>query len=271
MNSNVRFPDDEIVINIDGQIDLSILKVNSSSLLNEIQKENEITTQQIISRTIDLSFRLLLIQHQKYNVWRQRAKILSSNHKIHQLLLLQNESIANSSVATPPVNSNQNNNNSNSNNPNIPNVNNNNNNVNNNSTSNLINTSNNSNTNNTMIAPTNATALNSSTSTTTSTTSFVQRARTKLVSHSQLSRDLPKEISILLPIMSLTRFWVQFDRVRHVVHSIIYPFTGGLSISVHFKFSDLLMSTPSKSNITYNSYPGNSEIALSLGISILKG
>ncbi|CAO3639955.1 unnamed protein product [Mucor hiemalis] len=288
LNSNVRFPDDEIVINIDGQIDLSILKLNSSST----QTTNSTTTQQIISRTIDLSFRLLLLQHQKYNMWRTRAKILSPNHKIHQLLL-QKESSSSVTSATgtpnPAVNNNNANNNNNINNSNNTNTNN----IPNNNTSNataavvgggavgntMVGTNNasvpinNSSGNGALnvIPATTPTPIAAAGATGASSASSVQRARTKLASHNQLTRDLPKEISILLPIMSLTRFWVQFDRIRHVVHSIISPLSGGLSISVHFKFSDYLISQLSQSNITYNAYPGYTETALSLGISILKG
>lgn len=298
MNSNVRFPDDEIVINIDGQIDLSILKLNASKNTTTTTTTTNSTTatttqQQIISRTIDLSFRLLLLQHQKYNMWRTRAKILSPNHKIHQLLL---QSVSSSSVTSatgtpnPAVNNNNANNSNNINSSNINNPN----------TSNIPN-NNTSNTTaaaaaaasapavgNTMVGTNNASVpINNSNSAPvipaatptpmtaavagTSSASSVQRARTKLASHNQLTRDLPKEISILLPIMSLTRFWVQFDRIRHVVHSIISPLSGGLSISVHFKFADYLTSYLNQSNITYNAYPGYTETALSLGISILKG
>lgn len=290
LNSNVRFPDDEIVINIDGQIDLSILKLNAIQPTKITTTTTTTTQQQIISRTIDLSFRLLLLQHQKYNMWRTRAKILSPNHKIHQLLL-QNESSSSVASATgtpnPAVNNNNANNNNNINNSNI-----------NNPNTNNIPNNNTSNTavaavaggavGNTMVGTNNASvpinnssggALNVIPAATptpmaaagTSSASSVQRARTKLASHNQLTRDLPKEISILLPIMSLTRFWVQFDRIRHVVHSIISPLSGGLSISVHFKFADYLTSYLNQSNITYNAYPGYTETALSLGISILKG
>ncbi|KAI7896605.1 subunit 17 of mediator complex-domain-containing protein [Mucor mucedo] len=245
LNSNVRFLDDEIVINIDGQIDLSVSKSLSSS---NSKCSNGGSTQEIISRNIDASLRLLLLQHHKFNLWKDRAKILSSNHKIQQLLLLNESSNINHTANNAPTSANNNN-------PANNNITNNNGNVNNN----LGNTVG---TNNSVPVP----------NTNTSNIPF-HRARVALTSHSQLTRVLPKEIPILLPIMSLTKFWVQFDRIRHVVHSMTSPFSGngGLTISVHFKFHDPLLSKPSYSKLTYDAYPGNSEIALSLGISILKG
>lgn len=185
---------------------------------------------------MDAALRLLLLQHYKYNLWKDRAKILSSDHKIQQLLL-QNESSVTNITNVPAATNNT---------SNIP-------------SSNVSNTVGN---NQTVPAPI-----------TTNSAVPVQRPRSSFASHSQLTCALPKEIPILLPIMSLTKFWVQFDRIRHVVHATASPFSqsGGLTISVHFKFHDPLMSKPSQSKLTYNAYPGNSEIALSLGISVLKG
>ncbi|KAI9365228.1 subunit 17 of mediator complex-domain-containing protein [Pilaira anomala] len=246
LNSNVRFLDDQIVINIDGQIDLSISKSTLSSFTSTTLNFREtVSTQQIISRNIDSALRLLLLQHYKYNLWKDRAKILSSNHKIQQLLL-QNE--LNAATITNNVPTTTNNTSINS----IP-----------SSTSNVNNTMGNTAGNNPTVPVPNTANLAIPT----------QRARTSFASHSQLTCTLPKEIPILLPIMSLTKFWVQFDRIRHVVHSMTSPFSGrgGLTISVHFKFHEPLLSKPSQSKITYNTYPGNSEIALSLGISVLKG
>lgn len=186
-----------------------------------------------------------MLQHYKYNLWKDRAKILSSNHKIQQLLL-QNESNAATTTNNVPTTTNNTSINS------IP-----------SSTSNVNNTMGNTAGNNPAVPVPNTANLAIPT----------QRARTSFASHSQLTCTLPKEIPILLPIMSLTKFWVQFDRIRHVVHSMTSPFSGrgGLTISVHFKFHEPLLSKPSQSKITYNTYPGNSEIALSLGISVLKG
>jgi hypothetical protein len=271
LNSNVRFPDDEIVINIDGQIDLSIKKVSPSvaATASTAQQSSINTTKEIISRTIDLSFRLLLLQHQRYNLWKMRAKILSSNHKIHQLLQEASPFITNTTTAAPgPATPNMINNN---NNPNIPNS---------NQTGNTMIGSNN------QIIPNaqpSAASVGNATVTGQGAAALAvaaqqqqpqqQRgARTKnapsTLNQLTITQQLPKEIPILLPIMSFSRFWVQFDRIRHVVHKLTKPFTSsGLSTSVHF-----LLSSYSPCSVgQYEKYPGYSEISLSLGISLLKG
>ncbi|GAA5808183.1 hypothetical protein MFLAVUS_001568 [Mucor flavus] len=239
LNSNVRFLDDEIVINIDGQIDLSISKSTTSYAIAPKGPTNARTTQEIISCNMDAALRLLLLQHYKYNLWKDRAKILSSDHKIQQLLLQNESGVTNITNNVPATTSNT---------SNIP--------------SSNVNNGTTVGNNQTVPVPI-----------TTNSVVPAQRARSAFASHSQLTCALPKEIPILLPIMSLTKFWVQFDRIRHVVHATTSPFSrsGGLTISVHFKFHDPLMSKPSRSRLKYNTYPGNSEIALSLGISVLKG
>lgn len=260
MNTNVRFPDDEIVINIDGQIDLSILKVPVSSHHVDEMPENP-TCEQIISRTIDLSFRLLLLQHQRYNMWRTRAKILSFNHKIHQLLNESNAGsiVSQSNTATTSASTNASgaapSPNPTSNNP-APND------TNNGNTTSAANGVGNVSNSTTMVG--HGGSVGSASATTS--------ARTKVSHLAATTRDLPKHIPILLPIMSLTRFWVQFDRVRHVVHTLLSPLMrSGLSISTHFKFAHAMLSRLGSSRNTYDVYPGYSEVALTLGISILKG
>lgn len=268
LNSNVRFPDDEIVINIDGQIDLSILKVPVNSHHIDLMPSKP-SFEQIISRTIDLSFRFLLLQHQRYNMWKTRAKILSFNHKIHQLLndgntasiasqssTTSNSTNTNASGAAPSPNPTSNNptpNAATNNNGNTP------------SSTNGVGNVNNS----TTTAVGNVGPVGSVTGT--NAAAATTRARTKASHPVTITRDLPKHIPILLPIMSLTRFWVQFDRVRHVVHTALSPFKHGLSISTHFKFAHSSLSRLGSSRNTYDVYPGYSEVALSLGISILKG
>jgi hypothetical protein len=274
LNSNVRFPDDEIVINIDGQIDLSILKVPVHSHHVDAMPIKP-SSEQIISRTIDLSFRLLLLQHQRYNMWKTRAKVLSFSHKIHQLLhdsasstLQQPASSSNGAAATtaattatasnaPSPNPAANNPTPNNSNGNTP------------AATNGVGNVNNSTTAVGSVGSVGSVTVTAATAAAAAAAAATTRARTK-ASHS-ITRDLPQHIPILLPIMSLTRFWVQFDRVRHVVHSLLSPLMSGLSISTHFKFAHSALSRLSTSKTTYDMYPGYSEVALSLGISILKG
>ncbi|KAI8972784.1 subunit 17 of mediator complex-domain-containing protein [Pilobolus umbonatus] len=218
LNSNAHFTDDEVVVSLDGQMDLSILKIP--------EKETKTTTQSILNRSINLSFRLLLLQRYHYNIWKNRARILSSNYKIHQMLLQNESTVILSSAASTSANSTPN-------------------------TAGTVNT------------------IPASVSTATPTV----RARTRVSSTHHLRHDLPKEIPILLPIMSITRFWVQFDRIRHVVHSKLSPFSGrgGLCFSLHFKFTDSLSSEHLTQSGSYDLYPGYTDIAITLGISVLKG
>ncbi|CEP13960.1 hypothetical protein [Parasitella parasitica] len=240
LNSNVRFPDDEIVINIDGQIELHVSKV---SVICQRKQHTKLTSQQIVSRSIDLSFRLLLLQHQRFNLWKTKAKTLSSNHKIHQLL---NDTFVASSTASSAATS------VNASAVNAPTP---------------TNSGGGGGTSGTP-APTPITAASGNVLSTVGTSGSVAtagRARTRLAA---TVCDLPKQIPILLPIMSLTRFWLQFDRIRHVTNKIIQEYHS-LSISVHYKFAD---DHQTQTNTRpYDTYPGHGQVALCLGLSILRG
>ncbi|KAG1117426.1 hypothetical protein G6F42_013441 [Rhizopus arrhizus] len=246
LNSNVRFPDDEIVINIDGQIDLHVSKVPVVAANHTPAK---LTSQQIISRSIDLSFRLLLLQHQRFNLWKTKAKILSSNHKIHQLLSDTAVGSSTASSAATPVNTT--------------------------ATTNAPTPTNSGNGATGAPAPTPTTATSGNVLPivgTSSSVSTASRARTRLAATATTAtatRDLPSQIPILSPIMSLTRFWVQFDRIRHVTNKTIREYRN-LSISVHYKFADDASQSQSKTR-PYDTYPGYGQVALCLGLGILRG
>ncbi|KAI7903858.1 subunit 17 of mediator complex-domain-containing protein [Cokeromyces recurvatus] len=303
LNGNVRFPDDEIVINIDGQVDLSIARVITTKDKTANSQEPE-----MISKTIDLSFRLLLLQHQRYNLWKQRARLLSSNHKIHQQLIQNELSLkmsntnvndestalgtgtgtgANSTAAAAAATT---------------------------TTTAATATATNTNTTTATTATNpNATTTNPNTNTTTNTTTttktaaaavsgnpnitannmnhigitsnhIVAAAAATTATHQQAignvhsvtnartlrQRDhLPQEIPILLPIMTLTRFWVQFDRIREAVERILSPLRGSLMLSTHYSFSN--HTTHSKSDYDNKVYPGYSEISMNLSISLCRG
>lgn len=239
LSSNVRFEDDEVVISIDGQLDLSISKSPYSDDTKKeemVDDEEEVsTTQQIMSRTIDLSLRLLLIQRHRYNLWKVRARTLSSNHKIHQLLI-QNDPLLNPSasaaVAPNPTNS---------------------------ASGSAVSTP----------TASGGPVSNNSNANAAAAAANAMRSRSRLL-QSSAAVELPKEIPILSPILNFTRFWVQFDRIRHVVNSLVTPFCkyGGVPLSVHFKVSDALKQNKPKS--AYDAYPAYGELALSLGITIQK-
>ncbi|KAI8644710.1 subunit 17 of mediator complex-domain-containing protein [Parasitella parasitica] len=243
LDSNVRFPDDEIVINIDGQIDLHVSKVSvgPSDQLNQQNQRTKLTSQQIVSRSIDLSFRLLLLQHQRFNLWKTKAKILSSNHRIHQLLSDTSVASSTASSAATPVNT---------------------------AATNAPTPTNSGGGAGSTPAPTPTAATLGGVLSTVGTGGSVVtagRARTRLASS---ARDLPKHIPILLPIMSLTRFWVQFDRIRHVTNKTIREYHS-LPISVHYKFADSYQTETTSR--PYDTYPGYGQAALCLGLSILRG
>ncbi|KAI8088072.1 subunit 17 of mediator complex-domain-containing protein [Gilbertella persicaria] len=283
LNSNVRFPDDEIVINIDGKIDLSIRKmlVENTSTVSE-----KVYSQHIISRSINLALRLLLLQHQRYNAWKIKARTLSTNPKIRQLLAQHDASlssissaasttattataaaaaVAGTAVGTVGVSSASGASNTAGQSPQIthsaaatsvasP------------STTINSNVSNSVNLSTVVGNVTGATGVGSNTSAVISAASM--RARTRR--HNQLvPRDLPQQIPILLPILSLTRFWVQFDRVRQVVHHLINPLCAFMPVSTHFKCE--LLSVPIPTKRSYDAYPGYTDVSLSLGISLFKG
>lgn len=254
LNSNVRFPDDEIVINIDGQIDLHVSKISFTPLQQQEQQQeqqqqhNKLTSQQIVSRTIDLSFRLLLLQHQRFNLWKNKAKILSSNHKIHQLLSDTTVASSATSSAATPANT---------------------------TAANAPTPTNSGGGASGTPAPTPTTATSGGVLPIVGTNSSVttaSRARTRLgaaTAANSTTRDLPKQIPILLPIMSFTRFWVQFDRIRHVTNKIIREYRN-LSMSVHYKFAQDDRQDETKAR-PYDTYPGYGKVALCLGLSVLRG
>lgn len=244
LNSNVRFPDDEIVINIDGQIDLHVLKLSIDQSQKHQHQDTKLTSQQTISRTIDLAFRLLLLQHQRFNLWKTKAKILSSNHKIHQLLSDTIVASSTASSAATPANTTA---------TNAPTP-----------------TNSGGGTTGTPV-PTPTTATSGGVLPVVGTNSSVttaSRARTRHAA-STTTRDLPKQIPILLPIISLTRFWVQFDRIRHVTNRILREYRN-LSTSVHYKFAADENKKETKPR-PYDTYPGYGQVALCLGLSILRG
>ncbi|KAG1474217.1 hypothetical protein G6F56_000486 [Rhizopus delemar] len=174
LNSNVRIGNDEIEINIDGDVDLSISK------LPVISKEEEYREQPKKICMIELAFRLLLLQRHNFNMWKKKARILSANHAIQQALAKKSE---------------------------------------------------------------------------TAQGAVIPRARTRV--------DLPKTVPILSPVLSISRFWVQFDRIRQVIHSILYPFRR-LGFSVHFKIS-------TNEDNSKKLYPGYETMSLYFNIGLHKG
>lgn len=102
-NNDVRFDDEEVIVTIDGHVDLSIRRVEASAIKDQERGSDDdddkndqvdtppVTTQQISGRTLDLALRLLLLQRYRLNTWKTRARLLCPNRKIQQLLTTMGE------------------------------------------------------------------------------------------------------------------------------------------------------------------------------------
>lgn len=86
------------------------------------------------------------------------------------------------------------------------------------------------------------------------------------------SRKQPSPIPILSPTLSYCKFWVLFDRVRHLIYKYVDPFTGegGVNMAVHYQMHGPPRSTNQQKDICSH-YPGFGDMAISLNISIMKG
>lgn len=84
------------------------------------------------------------------------------------------------------------------------------------------------------------------------------------------SREPYSEVPLLSPVISMTRFWVQFDRIREVVHTAVDPLCGesDLGLTVHFKPQHVFNNAP---HGYCDAYPGFGELASSLAINLFKG
>ncbi|KAI8371699.1 subunit 17 of mediator complex-domain-containing protein [Radiomyces spectabilis] len=88
LSSNVRFGDNEITINIDGQMDLSIQKrdIQRSETDNLPSNSSMMPVDNLAGSTVNIALRLLLIQRHRFNIWKTRARLLPTNRKARQLL-----------------------------------------------------------------------------------------------------------------------------------------------------------------------------------------
>ncbi|KAI8984010.1 subunit 17 of mediator complex-domain-containing protein [Mycotypha africana] len=218
LSSNVRFPMDEIVISIDGQLDMSIKKVTLHDKQSTTTKTTAASTsngnKQMVSRSIGLAFKLLLLQQQRYHVWRARAKTLSNNYRLRQLLKEQDSATTSNSNATK--------------------------------------------------------------SSTTVGSSILSNHRAQTMAHD--SSQPPSHLPILDPILSFLRFWIQFDKMNHVVQTLLTSFQriGGCGFFTHVTFfSDrnpwTSSSTAAASSRYEDVYPGFGKVALGLSIHLAKG
>ncbi|KAL0076399.1 subunit 17 of mediator complex-domain-containing protein [Phycomyces blakesleeanus] len=207
-NSDIRMADDEMILTIGGQIDVSIKKVSGSILSTEPRVER-VTTQQMAGQTIELCLRLMLIQRHRFNIWKSRARILSSSRKVQHLLA----SIGEPSSVGPAA-----------------------------------------------VGSINATSSHP-------VGSIVPAARPN-------TRETLPDIPVLSPVLSMSKFWVLFDRLRHVVYNTIDPLCGegGIGLTVHFKTQNVLLQPKANVNHTsYDIYPSYGDMGFCLSVSFLKG
>ncbi|KAG0164754.1 RNA polymerase II mediator complex subunit [Apophysomyces sp. BC1034] len=213
LRSNVCIADDEVIVTIDGQIDLSIKKIQDSPAGSfDNLNTDVISTQRISAQTICLALRLLLIQRHRLNIWKTRARILSFNRKARQLLEAAAAVSISSSTAQghglPPS----------------------------------------------------------------SSSKRLQQAPLafRAPSQQQYQREPLTEIPVLSPVLTMSRFWILFDRVRQVVYETVSPFCGegGLDMAVHYK---TMQQTAGKSANFCDAYPSVGDLAVSLAITLMKG
>lgn len=266
-------------------MDLIIRKILCSNNIDKIQQDNKNnqhqqlalkSSQQLIGRTIELAFRLLLSQRHKFNMWKSRARLMTSQRKTQHLLNSSSDSNSLSgSVAGTPGNTTLLNNPGSSVGPGT--------NVNNGSVGTGGGASTSGNTpvlshrtvsNLASSSSSSSSSANISTSTNLSASlsnALSRQASSSHLNNSNASKELPTEVPILSPVLSMTKFWILFDRVRHVVHDIIDPLCGenGLGLAVHYKPQHKL--NQSTSHLYCESYPSFGEMAISLGINIFKG
>lgn len=87
------------------------------------------------------------------------------------------------------------------------------------------------------------------------------------------SRKQQSPIPILSPALSYCKFWVLFDRVRHLIYKYVDPFTGegGVNVAVHYQMHGSPRSAKNQQKDICSYYPGFGDVAISLNISIMKG
>ncbi|CAO3633681.1 unnamed protein product [Cunninghamella blakesleeana] len=279
--NNVHFEDNCITVSVDSQVDIVIRKILCSNFMDyNSQKEDDEnkklqckeiilkSTHDLVGRTIELAFRLLLSQRHKFNMWKSRARLMTSQRKTQNLLNSSNDSSSSlsGSVAGTPGNTTLLNNPGNA--------------VGSGANANSGSSGTTSGVNGSGNTPilSHRTVSNNSSSTNAPTSNNLSTSLSSALSrqlstqlHNNPSKELPTEVPILSPVLSMTKFWILFDRVRHVVHEVIDPLCGenGLGLTVHYKPQHKF--TPSLHQNYCESYPSFGEMAISLGINIFKG
>ncbi|KAI7864577.1 subunit 17 of mediator complex-domain-containing protein [Spinellus fusiger] len=238
LNNNSRIADDEIIVALGGRVDLSIQKVSSLTCTSPVPRTDTPSTQHMAGQSIELALRLMLIQRYRFNLWKNRARILSCNRKAHYFLssLGENPSFGPAVTAHPTSHA----------------------------------TTTGSSTSTSTITST-TTSSTSSTGAAGITTPLHRSGRFQSAGASASFSSAISEMLVLSPVLSMARFWILFDRVRSTVDKIIDPFCGegGVGLSVHFKSHSTLQLRGD--TMSYDTYPSFGERWASLTIGFLKG
>ncbi|KAI9259659.1 subunit 17 of mediator complex-domain-containing protein [Phascolomyces articulosus] len=235
--NDVHFADEEIIVNVDGHVDLAIQRVhkpNNSDGDDTIKTTTttKSTTQQMAGRTLDLALRLLLIQRHRYNMWKSRARLLCPSRKTQQLLASIGESVTYQNTSTGHGGSTS--------------------------------------------GGGTGSAPSSSGSGAGGRGGRLQvhhhNSQAGLASAvSPGSRKLPPVVPILSNALSMCKFWVLFDRVRQLVYDVIEPFSGegGMDLAVHY---EMISEGERRQNATVcEAYPSVGGMSITLSIAIKKG
>ncbi|CAO3594590.1 unnamed protein product [Absidia cylindrospora] len=264
--SSIQCEEDCVMVTLDGQIDILIRKIQR---YQSPRKQTNATTtpaplQHLISHTIEMTLRLLLIQRHRFNFWKSRTRMMSEQRKTQQLLnsIGHTTSLPGPTTGTPG-------NTSLINNP---------------VTSGVISTGSN-------IASNNGTSSGGGGSSSTPAISHrtvgivsAGGGTTPSLSSSSMSRQLTgsgshyhtstseasSDIPVLAPVISMTRFWILFDGIRKVVHRTVDPLCGetGLGLAVHFKSQHVFNNSP---HYYCDAYPYYGEMTSSIVVNVFKG
>ncbi|KAI9489086.1 subunit 17 of mediator complex-domain-containing protein [Zychaea mexicana] len=233
--NDVHFADEEIIVNVDGHVDLAIQRVqktkNCSSSNGDVTMTTvKCTTQQMAGRSLDLALRLLLIQRHRFNMWKSRARLLCSSRKTQQLLASIGESVTYQGASAGPGG------------------------------------------NTTGGGP--GSAPSSSGSGAGGRTSRLQphhHTQAGLAVVAPRTRKINPVVPILSNALSMCKFWVLFDRVRQLVYDVIEPFSseGGVDLAVHYEMHS--ESQQRRKASVCDAYPDVSDMSITLSIAIKKG
>ncbi|ORZ22626.1 subunit 17 of mediator complex-domain-containing protein [Absidia repens] len=260
--NNIQCEDDCVMVTLDGQIDILIQKIQL------YQSQHKETTpapvQHLISHTIEMTLRLLLIQRHRFNLWKSRTRLMSGQRKTQQLLnsIGDTTSLPGSSTGLPgntslisnPITSGVISTGSNI------------------TSSNSVSSGGGGSSNTPIISHRTVGSVSAGNGTTpSSSSSSMSRQLTGSGAHHHTSTGEPtSDIPVLAPVISMTRFWILFDRIRKVVHRTVDPLCGetGLGLAVHFKSQHVFNNGP---HYFCDAYPYYGEMTSSIAINVFKG